>query len=36
MIYGKYIGYLEFENVNKMREEDIKKEVNNQLIHFKQ
>ena len=29
MIYGKYIGYLEFENVNKMTEEDIIKEVNN-------
>ncbi len=36
MIDGKYIGYMDFENVNKMREEDIKKEVNNQLIHFKQ
>ena len=36
LIDGKYIGYMDFENVNKMTEENIKKQVNNQLIPFKQ
>ena len=35
MTDGKYIGYMDFENVNKMTEENIKKEVNSKLNPFK-